>query len=212
MKRSFDLSLYFIADPSACAPRGLPHVVEDVVRGGASMVQLRHKLASDGVIEDQVRLLRDPLRRAGVRLIINDHVDLARRLEVDGVHLGQADESPRRAREQLGPEAIIGLSVTSAKEIATVDPEIVDYVGLGPVYETPSKSDAAPALGLEEFGAIRRQLPVPVVAIGGISIANASALRAAGADGVAVISAITHAPEPQLATRALAAIMREGRS
>jgi thiamine-phosphate pyrophosphorylase len=210
MRESFDPTVYLVVDSACCDPHPWPKVVESAARGGVSMVQLRHKSTTDGVLERQVQTLRPILRELKVPLILNDHLELAERLEVDGLHLGQDDETPRRARERLGPRAIIGLSVTHADEIETVDPEVVDYVGLGPVFETGSKLDAAPAMGVEGFRFIRARLNVPVVAIGGVSIENAASLREAGADGLAVISAICRSPDPRGAAASLKQVMRRG--
>jgi thiamine-phosphate pyrophosphorylase len=127
-----------------------------------------------------------------------------------GAHIGQDDGHPAAARAILGPDALIGLSVTRAAELATVDPAVVDYVGLGPVFPTGSKADAAPALGLDGARAIGARLPLPWVAIGGIGIANSAAIMRAGAAGVAVVSAICAADDPRAATAALRAEIERG--
>jgi thiamine-phosphate pyrophosphorylase len=121
----------------------------------------------------------------------------------DGLHIGQDDGDPALARRLLGPNPVIGLSVTKAVELATVDASVVDYVGLGPVFATASKTDAAAALGLEETARIGRTLPVPYVAIGGINASTASVLLRVGAAGVAVVSAICAATDPRAAARLL---------
>lgn len=211
MRRPFDLSLYLVLDPDQCGPRGWLETVEPALSGGVSVVQLRCKDPSDGRLAEMTRALLPQLRARSIPLLLNDHVELAARLEVDGVHLGQDDASPASARRLLGPRALIGLSVTRAAEVSTVDPEVVDYVGLGPVFPTDSKADAAKPLLLEGFRAVRAALPLPVVAIGGVSLANAAQLRAAGADGLAVISAICRAPDPRAAASGLRRAMDGGR-
>ena len=129
---------------------------------------------------------------------------MAQAIGAEGAHVGQDDLPPAAARALLGPHAIIGLSITDERQLAMLDGS-VDYVGLGPLFPTGTKADAAPALGEEKFAAFRRRLPLPVVAIGGITIANAARAIAAGADGVAVVSAICAVPDPRAAARALRA-------
>ncbi len=123
-----------------------------------------------------------------------------------GVHVGQDDLAPSAARAILGPHAIIGLSVNDGSQLVTVD-AAVDYVGLGPIYPTGTKHDAAPALGAAGFAALRRRLACPVVAIGGIAPENAACAIAAGADGIAVVSAICAAADPRAAARSLRAVV-----
>jgi len=155
--------------------------------------------------------LRELTERRGIPLIINDHVDIALAADADGVHVGQADMPVRFVRQLLGQEKIIGLSITHAGDI--VDPELalVDYVGLGPVFPTQSKVDAAPALGIEQFRAIRSLIDLPTVAIGGIGQQNAGSVIAAQADGIAVVSAICSALDPRGAAASLRQCIGEAR-
>ncbi len=146
--------------------------------------------------------------RAGALLILNDRADVAR-LVADGVHLGQDDLPPAAARALLGRDAIIGLSVTAGSQLDTLD-ATVDYVGLGPIFPTGTKPDAAAALGQAAFSALRRLIDRPVVAIGGITLANAAQVIGAGADGIAVVSAICAAADPRQAARDLDACIRAG--
>lgn len=176
------------------------------------MVQLRDKQASDSALIEIARGLKHVLAGTGVPLIINDRLEVAQAVDADGVHLGQDDLSPRRARRVLGPGFIIGLSVSSPVEIARLDPADVDYAGLGPIFATTTKGDAGEALGAEGFASLRASIAVPVVAIGGLNADNAHSAFAAGADGVAVVSAICAAADPQAAARRLADIAREARS
>jgi thiamine-phosphate pyrophosphorylase len=153
------------------------------VAGGATIVQLRDKDADDATLVAAARALRAELAPLGVPLIVNDRVAVAEAAGADGVHIGQDDGDPAAARARLGADALIGLSVTRAAEIATVDAGVVDYVGLGPVFATATKPDAAPALGLAGARAIAARLPVPWIAIGGIDAANAADVIAAGDTG-----------------------------
>jgi thiamine-phosphate pyrophosphorylase len=152
------------------------------------------------------------LRPTGVPVIINDRVDLARALGAQGVHVGQDDMSPAEARNVLGEDAIVGLSITHPDQLANVDPSIVDYLGVGPIFETGSKTDATPPLGLEALSRIAGGVRLPVAAIGGITESNAAKVIRAGADGLAVISAICAADNPEEAARALVAKIDEARS
>jgi thiamine-phosphate pyrophosphorylase len=202
MPHRFDLSLYLVTDPEMTRDRGLLETVVAAIAGGVTIVQLRDKHAPARRLIETGRALLAVLRPRGIPLIVNDRVDVAHALGADGVHLGQDDLSPAVARTILGPGALIGLSLDRADQLASIDAS-VDYVGLGPVFPTGTKADAAPALGIAGFAALRRRISRPVVAIGGITAANAPQVRAAGADGIAIVSAICAAPDPGAAARAL---------
>lgn len=207
-----DLSVYLVTDRLLARGRELVDVVLAAVRGGATVVQLREKESSARETLELGRALLERLRPLGVPLIVNDRVDLALALGADGVHVGQGDLPPEVARRLLGPKALVGLSITGPADLPTLDPAVVDYAGVGPIFPTGSKADATPALGLEELARLRRLLPVPVVAIGGITAANAAAVIAAGADGISVVSAICSADDCEGAASALVRAVREGRA
>lgn len=207
-----DLSVYLVTDRLLARGRVLVDVVLAAVRGGATVVQLREKESSARETLELGRALLDRLRPLGVPLIVNDRVDLALALGADGVHVGQGDLPPEVARRLLGPKALVGLSITGPADLPTLDPAVVDYAGVGPIFPTGSKADATPALGLEELARLRRLLPVPIVAIGGITAANAAGVIAAGADGVSVVSAICSADDCAVAASALVRAVREGRA
>ncbi len=211
-RRVPDLSIYLVTDRMLSRGRELVDVVLAAVRGGVTVVQLREKDASARETLELGRALLARLRPLGVPLLVNDRVDLALALGADGVHVGQSDLPPEVARRLLGPEALVGLSITGPEDLSTLDPAVVDYAGVGPIFPTASKADATPALGLEGFARLRRQLPVPVVAIGGITPANASAVIAAGADGVSVVSAICSADNCEMAANTLARSVQAGRA
>ena len=194
-RRVPDLSVYLVTDRLMARGRELVDVVLAAVRGGATVVQLREKEGSARETLALGRVLLERLRPLGVPLIVNDRVDLALALGADGVHVGQGDLPPEVARRLLGPEALVGLSITGAGDLPTLDPAVVDYAGVGPIFPTGTKADATPALGLEELARLRRLLRVPVVAIGGITANNAADVIAAGADGVSVVSAICSADD-----------------
>jgi thiamine-phosphate pyrophosphorylase len=138
-----------------------------------------------------------------VPLIVNDRIEVAVAAGAAGVHLGQTDSSPALARARLGPHAIVGVSIEEVGEIAAVDPGIVDYVAASPVFATTTKHDVKPPLGLGGLRAVRARTHLPLVGIGGIDARNAEEVVAAGADGIAVVSALMGADDPEAAAREL---------
>lgn len=203
MRRPFDLSLYLVTDPAQTAARGLVETVRQAVEGGVTIVQLRDPDAKGRALADQARALLALLRPLGIPLIINDRVDIAVAVDADGVHLGQDDLAPAEARALLGPERILGLSVGTPMERAASDLSCVDYVGTGPVRATGTKADAGAAIGVEGLAALRPSIPLPVVGIGGLDLSLAAPVIRAGADGIAVVSALCKAPDILSAARAL---------
>lgn len=197
------LRLMLVTDAALTAQRGLVETVLAAVAGGVTSVQLRDKHADERSMIAAATRLKTALAPTGVPLFINDRVSVAQAIAADGLHIGQEDGDPAMARAMIGPDAFLGLSVTRAEDVATVDPAIVDYAGLGPVFATTTKGDAAPALGPEETARIGGGLTVPFIAIGGIDASNAGMLMRAGAAGVAVVSAICAAERPQEAARTL---------
>ncbi|MDR5902592.1 MULTISPECIES: thiamine phosphate synthase [Halomonas] len=197
-----DLSLYLVTDPILCADHGLEKTVVAAVRGGATVIQLRDKHADDGELIDQARRLKAALAGSGVPLIINDRLTVAVESGADGLHIGQDDGEVAAARAALGEQAILGLSVQTLEQMARLDVERLDYLGLGPVFATPSKHDHAAPLGFEGLASLVAASPLPSVAIGGLKAEHAEAVRQAGAQGLAVISAICGMPDPEAAARA----------
>lgn len=197
-----DLSLYLVTDRELCAGRGLVETVVAAVRGGVTLVQLRDKHASDAALVDQARRLKAALSGSGVPLIINDRLEVALAAGADGLHLGQDDGDVAQARAALGPQALLGLSVQTREQLARLDPAALDYLGLGPVFATPSKHDHAAPLGFDGLAALVAASPLPAVAIGGLKAEHVAATRGAGAEGLAVISAICGTPDPEAAARA----------
>ena len=193
--------VYVITDPGAALP--VAEQARAAARGGAWAVQLRDKTASDAEIAGLAAALLAELRPLGVRLFVNDRLEVARATGAD-LHIGQTDGCPSAARAALGEGQMLGLSVETVAQGADV-PAGVAYLGAGPVRETATKPDAAPSLGVGGIAAVVRAAPVPVVAIGGLGAADAGPLRAAGAAGLAVVSAVTRAADPEAATRALVA-------
>jgi len=174
-------------------------------------VQLRDPDAKTGAFVELARALATLLRPAGIPFIVNDRVDVALAVGADGVHVGQRDMCPADVRRLIGPDAILGLSVTSPAQLASSDLSGVDYLGVGPICATRTKKDAATPIGVAGLRAVAALTALPIVAIGGIHAGNADEIIEAGADGVAVVSAICAAPEPRTATDALRQIVARAR-
>ena len=177
---------------------GLSHAdqVQLLALGGASLIQLREKWLPALQFYQQAKAAAVVARKSGVQLIINDRVDVSLACGAQGVHLGQDDVPPEAARKLLGTDAIIGYSTHDVEQAQKASTTPVDYLAIGPIFETTTKSDTAPALGLEGLRAVRNVIgDFPLVAIGGISLENAVAVIEAGADSVAVVSALLSGPD-----------------
>ncbi len=197
--------VYLVTQESLSAGRSTVEIVEGAIRGGANVIQLREKDRPARERYELGRELRARTETAGVTFIVNDRIDLARAVEANGVHLGDEDLPIEVAREQLGPEAVIGRSVSTPDAAVKAEQAGADYLGVGSIFRTGSK-DTPPeetAIGLDRVAAIRDSTGIPIVGIGGIDATNAGAVVAAGAAGVAVISAITTAADPEAATQQL---------
>lgn len=204
MRTSPDLTLYLVLDPVLCGGSdGMVQTARQAAQAGVTCVQLRAPNWSTQALVDCGLKLKRVLSPYGVPLIVNNDVKAAEIIGASGVHVGQSDMNPRKARALLGKDAVIGLSITRYEEIGTLDPTVVDYAGVGPVYATSTKKDAAPAMGPDVLRRIIENLSVPVVAIGGIGVAQAPEMRCAGARGIAVVSAICGQLDIALATRTL---------
>jgi thiamine-phosphate pyrophosphorylase len=208
-----DLRLYALLDPAVAGGRALPELAR-LVAGSATLVQLRDKHAETRVLVEEARALRDVLEPVNLPLLINDRVDVALAAEADGVHIGQDDMAPEDARLLLGRRAIIGLSIQNVAQAQAAPLELIDYVAIGGVYGTTSKENTRPPIGVaglrEIAGAVRaRKAGFPICAIAGVNAGNAGNVIAAGADGVAVISALSLAPDPAAAARDLRSVVDE---
>ena len=207
-----DVRLYALVDPDTAGGRKLDELAELVVSGGATLVQLRDKHGDTGVLVERARALKTSLAPFGVPLLINDRVDVALACGAEGVHVGQTDMAVADARNLLGRNALIGLSIKTVEQAQAAPLELLDYVGIGGVFTTTSKKTAAAPIGIDGFarvaGIIRsRAQDFPVCAIAGITTENASQTIAAGADGVAVISALSLAPDPRAAAAKMRAVV-----
>ena len=193
-----DYALYLVTDDPSRYKGDFVAAVEAAVDGGVTMVQYRDTESCGRVLYERALRLQRMLRERRIPLIVNNFADLAMAVEADGVHLGQSDMPPAAVRRVVGSRMTIGLSVTSSADVATVSDKLVDYVGIGPVFDaTQTKRDAAPELGVKGFSKIRRALAkFPAVAIGGINLERAASVYAAGADGLAVVSAFSRSDSP----------------
>jgi thiamine-phosphate pyrophosphorylase len=201
---------YPIVDAGMVPPERVGALVAALAGAGARIVQLRAKSLADGVFERAAREAVAAAHAAGALLVVNDRPDVARLAGADGVHVGQDDLAPADVRAIL-PAGIVGLSTHDHAQLAAAAASGADYVAVGPVFATTSKERPDPVVGLELVRAARAMTRAPLVAIGGITAANAADVIAAGADGVAVISALLRAADPGEAFRRLSAALRPER-
>jgi thiamine-phosphate pyrophosphorylase len=209
---SADLRLYALVDPERAGGRDLAQLAWQLADGGATLVQLRDKHGSTQAMVETARAIREKLAPLRVPFLVNDRADVAFAAGADGVHLGQDDMAVEDARRLLGPHAVIGLSIKTLEQAARAPVEHLDYVCIGGVFATSSKDNPDPPIGLAGlrtiFAKMRSRDPdLPIGAIAGIDASNAASVIGAGADGVAVISALSLAPDPQAAARDLRAIV-----
>ncbi|MFE6965472.1 thiamine phosphate synthase [Agromyces sp. NPDC057679] len=210
-RTALDLSLYLVTDPVLCGERGVVDVVARAVDGGVRVVQLRDKHAEASELLAQLTALAEAIDGRAT-LLVNDRLDVALAaraagVRVDGVHLGQGDATVVAARERLGADAIVGLTANSRAHldaVARLPRGTVDYLGVGVIRPTATKPDHPPALGVDGFARVAAETELPCVAIGGIGLADLAPLRAAGAAGVAVVSALCAADDPRAAAEAFA--------
>jgi thiamine-phosphate pyrophosphorylase len=209
--KSFDLSLYLVLDPDLCRGIGMVETARLAVEGGVTIVQLRDKQADTRTMIETGLALKAALAGTGVPLIINDDVEAAIAIGAEGVHVGQSDMAAAIARARVG-EMILGLSVETEALARMVDPLVVDYVGIGPVFATATKPDHDLPIGFAGLADIVAAVSLPTVAIGGIKAEHAGPALAAGADGIAVVSAICGQPNPRDAARKIAEEIRRARA
>lgn len=211
MRRLPDLSAYLVLDPVLCDGFGMVETARAAVAGGVGTVQLRHKTASTRERIEIGRALRAALTGTGAALVVNDDAEAARAVGADGLHVGQGDMPVAEARAAIGPEMVLGLSVEAEDQALAVDRALVDYVGVSPVFGTPTKPDHAVPVGIDGLRRIVGICPVPAVGIGGLKPRHAREVIGAGAAGLAVVSAICGRPDPEAAARALVEAIEEAR-
>jgi len=200
--------LYLVTDRALCAGRPLEEVVAQAVQGGVACVQLREKDLCTRAFVELAVALKALLAPAGVPLIINDRLDVALASGADGLHVGQEDMPCAQVRRWMGPQAILGLSVETWADVERARELDVDYLGVSPVFATPTKTDTKAPWGLDGLARIRAGTRRPLVAIGGLNAGNAAAAVRAGADAIAVVSAVCASPDPGRAARELDAVIQ----
>jgi thiamine-phosphate pyrophosphorylase len=200
--------LYFVTDRGLCGGTPVAEVVLQAIRGGAACVQLREKEVTTRFFVEEAQRIKEIMAPFHVPLIINDRIDVALAIGADGVHLGQEDMPYETARRLMGPKAIIGLSAETWEDVERAQDLDCDYLGVSPVFATPTKRDTKGPWGLEGLARIRGFSRHPLVGIGGLHVGNAEAAVMAGADGIAVVSAICASSDPFQTARELDCIIR----
>ncbi len=203
MRKEFDLSLYLVTDSELCGDKNLEQIVEEAARGGVTIVQLREKELPTGEFIARARRLKTILNKYHIPLIINDRADVALAVDADGLHVGQSDMSYEDARRLLGEDKIIGLSVENQEEVLAANCLDVDYIGISPIFATPTKTDTFAPFGYDGCALAVQNTRHRTVAIGGINLGNITEVFATGVDGVAVVSAIICAENPCSASKEL---------
>lgn len=196
-------AVYLVTEEAFSSGRPSEEIAEAALRAGVRVIQVREKQGGARRALEVARALREPATRYGALLIVNDRVDIALAARADGVHLGQCDLPVDAARRLLGPDALIGLSITDASQLDAPDATAADYLGVGAVFPTETKGDAE-TTGLALVTRARNSTRLPIVAIGGVKPDNAALAIGAGADSLAVITAVTQAPDLEEAVRQLA--------
>jgi thiamine-phosphate pyrophosphorylase len=207
--KNIDYSLYLVTDRGLARGRPTLEIVEAAVNGGVTIVQLREKDCSTMDFIEQALSIKKFIKARHIPLIINDRVDVAQAVKADGVHLGQTDMPLDMAKSILGDTMIIGISAECLEDAIAAEKGGADYLGVSPIYATPTKTDTAPALGLEGLRQIRSAVQLPLVGIGGLNRDNAADVIHHGADGVAVVSAIVAADDPAVAAGELKQVIKE---
>lgn len=197
------LKLYLVTDRALERGQSLADIVEASVNGGVSCVQLREKELGGREFLAKAVMLKKLLAPHGIPLVINDRIDIALACGAEGVHLGQSDLPIDQARQLLPPNVFIGWSVESMNDVIQSNMLPVDYLGVSPIFATPTKIDTKDAWGLDGLSRVRASTRLPLVAIGGIHAGNARDVLRAGADGLAVVSALCAADDPHAAAAAL---------
>jgi len=212
MRPLLDPRLNAIIDPERASGHDLLDLAGAVATGGATLVQLRDKKSDTRAMIEEARAIKAVLAPFNIVFVVNDRVDVALAAATHGVHIGPDDMAPDDARQLLGPDAIIGVSVKNIAAAEAAPVGLINYAGVGGVYATLSKEQKSPPIGTDGFArvaaALRRHAPgLPIVGIAGIDTGNAAAVIAAGADGVAVISALSSSRDPAAAAHALREIV-----
>lgn len=202
-----DYSLYLVTDRTLSRGRSTVEIVKAATAGGVTCVQLREKDCGTREFIDEAQAIHPLLADKNIPLIINDRLDVALAVGAEGVHLGQSDMHISDARKIAGNSLIIGVSAESIDDAIQAEKDGADYIGVSPVFATLTKTDTGEPLGLEGIQKIRKRIDIPIVGIGGINHINAASVLSAGADGIAVVSAIVSADDPAAAADDLKTII-----
>ncbi len=206
-------NLYVITDEQLGRGRSHLELAREAIAGGADVIQLRDKISTAKKLYEIGLEIRQLTRERNIAFIVNDRVDLALLLEADGVHVGQTDLPARAVRRLIGPERLLGVSAATLSEAVQAEADGADYIGVGPVFEARgTKSDAGNPLGLDVLQAIRKKCHLPLIAIGGINKENIAEVIRAGADAVAIISAIVSAENVSETARQIKSIIVKAKS
>jgi len=206
-----DYSLYLVTDRGLSRGRTTLEIVQRAVRGGVTCVQLREKMCPTREFIEEALAIKGFLKSHNIPLIINDRVDVALAVQADGVHLGQNDMPLEMAKAILKDSMIIGISAESVEDAVEAEKGGADYIGVSPVFSTPTKTDTPPPLGLQGVREIRNRVRIPIVGIGGLNRENSGSVIKHGADGIAVVSAIVAADDPEVAARELREVIHRAR-
>ncbi|WP_045392713.1 thiamine phosphate synthase [Vibrio rotiferianus] len=185
----------------------LKRVVRKAVEGGVTMVQVREKHGDVRAFIERAQAVKEILKDTDVPLVINDRVDVALAVDADGIHLGQSDMPANIARELIGPNKILGLSIENEEQLAEADSLPIDYIGLSAIFATPTKTNTKKHWGIDGLKMALETTSLPIVAIGGINESNIPQLSATGVHGLALVSAICHAEDPKVASEYLLGLM-----
>lgn len=202
MKRDVDYTLYLCTDRSLMSTDTLEEAVEQAVKGGTTLVQLREKDCSSAEFYQTALNLKEITQRAEVPLIINDRVDIALAVDADGVHIGQSDLPAAVVRKMIGPDKIVGVSTATVEEAKRAQADGADYIGVGAMFDTSTKLNTR-TVTMEQLADIRKAVSIPAVVIGGVNENNAGQFNGTGIDGLAVVSAIIAKPDIEAAARKL---------
>lgn len=205
---NIDYSLYLVTDRDILGERDLCKAVEDSIKGGATIVQLREKFIDDNKFLEIAKEVQKITKKYNIPLIINDNVKIAKEIDAEGVHIGQSDESLEEARKELGENKIIGVSVGSIEEALKAEIGGADYLGIGTIFYTGSKKDINEPLGIENLKNIVESIKIPCVAIGGIHLNNIKEVMETGINGVAVISEILGKEDIEKASKTLLSFIK----
>lgn len=206
-----DSRLYVVTGDAFLKGRTLESVIRAAIKGGADCIQLREKDYTGRQLLEAGLLLRRITAEAGVRLIVNDRIDVARAVDADGVHLGQSDLPLQAAREMLAPGKIVGISTHNVQEAVEAERMGADYIGLGPMKPTTTKLDTEPVVGPSGVQEVRRHVRLPIVAIGGIKAEDVAEIIRSGANSVAVVSAVIAADDVEAAAKRIRSIVDQER-